>query len=189
MHHPHHTLAKVHLLLFALVIVGALNWGLVALGYNVVSGIDQSLNSLFGTQWPIDTVVYTLVAVSALLLMFQRDSWLPFLGHSVMPGSLLSESTPSGASKQVTIMCQPHTRVVYWASDKNDSALPDVFQAYGDFKNAGVTFSDANGQATLRIRDPTPYTVMKGIKTLPVHVHYRKELSPGMFGPVHTTFL
>jgi uncharacterized membrane protein YuzA (DUF378 family) len=185
-----HTIqTKLHILLFALVIVGALNWGLVAFGYNLVTTIDQGLNGLLGTQWPIQNVVYVVVAVSAVLLLFRRDSWLPFLGHTVVPSSLLKETTPSDATKQVTISCQPHTKVLYWASEKKEEAIPDVFHAYGDFENAGVTFSDASGQAVLRVRAPTPYKVMKGLKTLPMHVHYRTQVSAGILGPVQTVFL
>lgn len=52
----------LHMVSFSLVIIGALNWGLVGLfGFNLV-------NTIFGTMPGIETVVYILVGVSAVYL-------------------------------------------------------------------------------------------------------------------------
>lgn len=49
------------MLAFILVIVGGLNWGLTALGFNVV-------NMIFGA-WPVvEQIVYILVGLSAVYL-------------------------------------------------------------------------------------------------------------------------
>lgn len=51
---------SVHMIAFILLVVGGLNWGLYALGYNLV-------NMLLGS-WPmVEKVVYLLVGVSAVL--------------------------------------------------------------------------------------------------------------------------
>lgn len=51
----------LHIITFVLVIVGALNWGLYAFGYNLVS-------MLVG-NWPVvEQVVYILVGLSAIYL-------------------------------------------------------------------------------------------------------------------------
>lgn len=50
---------------FVLVIVGALNWGLTAFGYNLV-------DMIFGMGSTIAMVVYVLVAVSALVLVADK---------------------------------------------------------------------------------------------------------------------
>ncbi len=56
----------LHTIAFILVIVGGLNWGLVALGFNAVSMI-------FGT-WPVvEQVVYLLVGLSAVYLVIARN--------------------------------------------------------------------------------------------------------------------
>lgn len=44
---------------YVLVLVGALNWGLTALGFNLV-------NLLFGTMPMVENVVYYVVALSAV---------------------------------------------------------------------------------------------------------------------------
>ena len=48
-----------------LVIIGALNWGLVALGFNLVSMI-------FGTMPAIETLVYALVGLSGVYGLLQK---------------------------------------------------------------------------------------------------------------------
>lgn len=51
---------------FVLVIVGALNWGLSAFGYNLV-------DMIFGMGSMLAKVVYVLVALSALVLIFNKQ--------------------------------------------------------------------------------------------------------------------
>jgi len=48
-----------------LVIIGALNWGLVALGMNLVSMI-------FGSMPLVETIVYALVGLSGVYLLLQK---------------------------------------------------------------------------------------------------------------------
>ncbi len=51
----------LHMIAFVLVIVGGLNWGLYALGYNLVSMLVGS--------WPmVEKAVYVLVGLSAVYL-------------------------------------------------------------------------------------------------------------------------
>ncbi len=53
------TMKAVHIVSFILLVVGGLNWGLTALGYNLVS-------MLVG-QWPmLEKAVYLLVGVAAI---------------------------------------------------------------------------------------------------------------------------
>ena len=51
---------------FVLVIVGALNWGLTAFGYNLV-------DMIFGMGSMAAKVVYVLVALSALVLILNKS--------------------------------------------------------------------------------------------------------------------
>lgn len=57
----------LHMVAFILVIVGGLNWGLTALGFNVVNMIVGS--------WPVvEQVVYLLVGLSAIYLAVSHKS-------------------------------------------------------------------------------------------------------------------
>ncbi len=58
---------SLHMITFWLVIIGAVNWGLTALGYNVVG-------MLLGS-WPtLEMIVYVLVGVSGVYLAFTSMS-------------------------------------------------------------------------------------------------------------------
>jgi uncharacterized membrane protein YuzA (DUF378 family) len=57
----------LHMVAWILVIIGGLNWGLTALGWNVV---DMILGS-----WPtVEKIVYLLVGLSALYELFTHRS-------------------------------------------------------------------------------------------------------------------
>lgn len=176
---------KLRMLLTLLVIVGALNWGATAFGYNLVELLSQQINSLHKTNYPIDKVIYIIVAISAIALAFRRTTWLPFLGKSILPEHLVPLNTPANSDMKVTIKTKPNVKVAYWAAlPKGDS--PDVITAYGDYSNSGVIMSDSNGNAELSILAGSGYTVPSG-RTLPRHVHYRVlEKSYGMMDSIKT---
>ncbi len=50
----------LHCVAFILLVVGGLNWGLVALGYNLV-------DSLLGSGSALSTIVYGLVGIAAIV--------------------------------------------------------------------------------------------------------------------------
>ena len=59
---------KLYAIAVALVIIGALNWGLVALGSYMGSNWNV-VNIVLGS-WPaVETIVYLLVGLSAVLLI------------------------------------------------------------------------------------------------------------------------
>lgn len=187
----------LYMVYLGLVLVGALNWGLVAVGYNPVDMlsnlINNGLNRLFNSNrnYHFNTIVYSLVAVSALILAIQRDVWLPFLGRSVLPSALVPLKNPSAVDTVVDVHTRPNTKVAYWASlpiksnDDDSDSDPDVMTAYGDFSNSGVVMSDDNGLAKLSIAAGTSYEVPSG-KVIPRHVHYRIINEHGMMGRIRT---
>lgn len=52
---------KLHTIAFILLIVGGLNWGLTAIGFNVV-------NMIFGNWAILEQIIYILVGVSAIYI-------------------------------------------------------------------------------------------------------------------------
>ena len=159
--------------LFLLVIVGALNWGLTALDYNVVDKLNTGLNGLVNTNTYLDKIIYGAVAIAAIILALKRDSWLPFLGYTVMPSSLIPLKQNKG-DISVTVQVRPNAKVAYWATSPNKkSETPDVRTAYGDYSNSGVVMADKNGKATLVVAKGTSYIVPSGVE-IARHVHYRE---------------
>ena len=173
----------IHLLAVLLVVVGALNWGLVgAFGVNVVAAV-------FG-RGLVANVIYTAVGIAGLSLAFRRDTYLPFLGETVLPCSAFADVTPEHADTTVTLSgLKPGAKVLFWASEPATEGLARINtwqQAYLEFANAGVTSADGAGHATLRFRKPQPYTVPVHGR-IESHVHWRLCADGGMLGPVQTT--
>jgi len=180
-----YSMKLAHMIATILLIVGGLNWGSKAL-------LGKDLISQVLGDFPIVTrVIFGLVGLAALAVMFHRDTYLPFLGETVMPCSVLAEKTPDGANTTVSVTVEPGAKVLFWAAEPGSDALKDVHtwqEAYLKFANAGVTTADGSGHARLRVRHPQPYTVpLKG--TLAPHVHYRVCRGGGKMDPVQTTFV
>lgn len=177
--------SKTRMILMGIIIVGAINWGAEAVGFNLVKILSEKLNCIFKSDLPIDKIIYIVVALAGVKLAMCRNTWLPFLGKTVMPASLLTLRTPKNANYVVKIQTKPNTMVAYWASLPNDDKV-DPITAYGDFSNSGVVISDATGMAELKIIEGSGYTVPYGRK-LHRHVHYRLAgLHNGMMGRINT---
>jgi uncharacterized membrane protein YuzA (DUF378 family) len=167
-----------------LIVVGALNWGCVAfLKFNVVEWMEK--NSFVG----LATIVYALVAISAVVHLFSRDYYLSFLGEAVFPCESMVERIPDGADVSVEVRVAPNVNVVYWAAErserKSDEVVKDPWIAYKKYANAGVVRSDAQGVAFLKIRSPAAYKTPGLFKReLPKHVHYRECKYPGFMSRV-----
>lgn len=176
---------KLHALAILLLVIGGFNWGLVAF-----TGKD-AVSALFGKGSIAANAIFLAVGLAALGLAFYRDSYLPFLGPSVMPCALLKEQTPENADFEVRVFVKPGAKVLYWAAEPENKDLETVHnwkEAYLGFRNAGVALADNDGYATLKVRKPQSYTVpMKG--KLSPHIHYRKCSDNGFIGSVETVSL
>jgi hypothetical protein len=159
----------------------------------VVTTLVVSIKGMTSTNSTAGKILLSLlVTVCALYLGFQRSTYLPFLGETVMPCSLLKEQTPDSANYEKRVTIQGAGRkVLFWAAEPDTEHLDkinDWRKAYLGFHNAGVTVVGDDNIAVLKVRTPQPYTVpMKG--RLEAHIHYRVCGDNGMLGPVQTIFL
>ena len=180
--------AKIHMVLVALVLVGAVNWGFHATGHNLVEMLNLNLNNTFHTNYQYNHYIYMLVAVSAVILAFKKETWLPFLGRSTLPSDLVPLSKPSKTDTEIKVHVAPNTKVAYWASLPNTKSHPHVKEAYGKYENSGVVVSDARGVATLPVIKGTGYTLPSGFR-VGRHVQYRSlPTDKSMMGEVHTKY-
>lgn len=174
---------KVYIAAILFLIVGGMAWGWMAInGKNIVS-------KFFGS-WA--GLVYGLVGLSALFLLFiGRDAFLPFLGATIIPCSVLQDRVPEDADTTVSVSVHPGAKVMYWASEPATESLKELQswrEAYGKLDNAGITTANGDGVAVLKFRKPQPYTVgLHG--ALQSHVHYRECRDNGWLEPVQTHFL
>jgi uncharacterized membrane protein YuzA (DUF378 family) len=179
-------LAFLYKICIVLLIVGALNWLFTGVfGLNFVKLI-------FGEGW-LAKSVYVLIGLAALYVMFDRNTYLPFLGPMVAPCAGLVDRVPPGANASVEVHVKPGSKVLYWAAEKGMEDLISMNtwkEAYGEYSNTGVATADYQGKVLLRVRRPQPYRVpIRG--ALKSHIHYRECSSSqdGWMGPVETTFL
>ena len=49
---------KIHMVMIALVLIGAINWGTTTLGYNLVEIINDKVNALVGTNTNLNKIIY-----------------------------------------------------------------------------------------------------------------------------------
>lgn len=129
------------------------------------------------------------VVTSLLVLTYtssKRDTWLPFLGKTVIPPSAFIHQIPVNASERITLpVHKDAVSVVYWGAETENAAQPgdDPMTSYYPWTNAGVV-PVSNASATFHFRCPRKYKV-RG-KILPKHIHFREIFSNGVLGHVKT---
>jgi uncharacterized membrane protein YuzA (DUF378 family) len=168
-----------------LLVFSGLNWGLVSIFKTDI------LMSLFGKLSLFPRIFYIIVAISAIYVGLSRDSYLPFLGETVVPSSLLVEKVPENADLKVRILAAKGKKILYWAAKSENNtkiALKDWREAYGNFENAGVAIAGDDGSALLQVQRPQSYWVPPGRRLEP-HVHYRICSDDGTMGPVRSLFI
>lgn len=131
--------------------------------------------------------------IAAGFLLIQRDTYLPFLGRTAMPPSMLKDivaPTNSNVEIDLIVDAKDGSKVIYWGAEA-DSGSGKVIEtpqlAYNKYENAGVAVAKG-GKATVRFFCPVKYQVPWG-KTLDRHIHYRVVSDGGMVGAVHTTYV
>ena len=171
-------------ILAAIVLFGGIAWALIGLfKWNIFT---WAAKNTFKSAEPI---LYIIIGLAALYFIFSRDYYLPFLGETVFPCEPLAEKIPDNYDTTKTIKVQPNSNVIYWASENaKDDVVDNPWLAYSKYSNSGVTRSDENGIAVLKVRKPVPYKVPSG-RTLNKHIHYRVCMNNGMLGRVETIYL
>lgn len=118
-------------------------------------------------------------------------------GAAVFPCGLFQSQhpniTPDGADTEIQVQVDPHSTVLYWASEPTTSPTTTTYEnpddAYASYSNGGIVTAGSDGMAILSVRQPSSYFVPHRDKPLPIHVHYRtcSPNRPGMLSPVYTT--
>jgi len=138
---------------------------------------------------PFGTGLLILSMAAFFYLALDMSTFLPFLGETILPPSVIATKTPVDAAISVDVRVPVGaTHVIYWASDPGSpgtSANATPWDSYGNYTNSGVVAAETGGTATLLVQCPQQYKVFG--RTLPRHVHYRAVYKTGILGPVQTT--
>ena len=176
-----------HKIALILVIIGSINWGLTALNINIVELIAKYINYFLGLNTNIDKIIYLIISLAGVYLI-KRDTFLPFLGKTVIPSFVIPLKENKHTNHVTKIKVKPKSKVIYWAAKKLDSNKHSFWKAYGNFSNSGVVMSDKDGIATIKLQKGSGYLVPWKNKEIPPHFHYRYELNPGKFSRIETVF-
>jgi len=181
-----YTKTYLKMVVIIVVLIGALNWGLIgAININLV----QQFSSLFNqNSYMVSRIIYIIVGLCSLLLIFNRDTYLPFLGEAVIPEQKLSTPEIKDEVKVVLKNLPSDVKVIYWAAQSSDNTFDNPIDAYGDYSNQGVVISNNNGEATLIFNKPAAYKIPSG-RTLKPHVHYRYWTEYGIASPVNMVYV
>jgi hypothetical protein len=184
-------LIKLRMLLLSIVFFGSINYGLTVFNYNIIDMTSDFIDKQANRKLYINHTIYFIIMLAGLILMYDLTTWLPFLGETVLPSSLIPLKTNNvdpNNKKIITIKIKPNTRVAYWASLPNTEKTPKVEQAYADYSNSGVVMSDSEGNAKLVLTIGSGYIVPRN-KVIKRHVHYRElDQQYGMIGKVNTLY-
>lgn len=177
----------INMLFMALLIIGSINWSLTVFNYNLVESINNFFNNIFKMNLPINKIIYIILGLIALYIASKRDTWLPFLGDTVIPDILIPLKIPPHFTKTIIIKTEPNCKIVYWSAMPHKEIL-DVYDAYEDYSNSGCVLSNNLGEAKLFIIEGTPYSVPFN-SNIPKHVHYRIfNNSNNILGKVNTIY-
>ena len=182
-----YNVAKIHMIIMGLILIGSINWLTTAFGYNMVEILHNSINQYFSSNIPINMTIYIIVGLCAIHIAFKMETWLPFLGKTVMPSNMIPLSTPHNTNTVVKVKVKPNSKVVYWAALPK-GLNPSVKVAYDNYSNSGAVMSDNMGIASLPILTGSGYIVPSGRK-IERHVHYRvSDIEYGMLSKIYTKF-
>lgn len=155
--------------------------------------IYMGVSMIFVVNSPLWRLIAMFVIVASLIFLVSRETYLPFLGATVFPSSLIgADRAPPGAEAQEFVVpidgASEGARVIYWAALPDTKIMPDPYKAYGTYENAGVA-TVKHGAVTLKLHCPAVYKVPSG-KTLKRHVHYRVCCEKGgMLGKVRSAYI
>lgn len=135
-------------------------------------------------------LVALLAAVLVIFLFVRRDTYLPFLGPTAIPPSLIKEPvSPANANIYISLDFDvpDGTKVIYWGAKPSKVTLPNPWEAYDNYGNAGVAVVK-DKKAHMSFFCPAKYRIPGGVK-MSRHIHYRVCYQDGLVGPVETKYV
>lgn len=148
------------------------------------------IGALFDDLHIMLRLIMVIVGILAVIVMPNRDMYLPFLGEAALPASILQNTAKHGNVMFAVDGLPPNSKVIYWAANPSQNVGTTPQQAYASSVNGGIATASEEGIAHITLDCPQNYHVSRlGIdKVLPKHVHFRVEVpsKPGIFSPVQT---
>jgi hypothetical protein len=159
----------------------------------LVFAVYVSILFLFSRDWEnqaeclFHRILGLIILIIVVYLSAHRDTFLPFIGETVFPYTLIKDATITRGNVTKTIAVnEPNgTKVAYWAAMPDNKVDSNPQIAYDNYANVGIAIVN-EGQAALNVNCPAQYKVPPFNKTLERHIHYRIIYKNGMVSEVHT---
>lgn len=166
----------------------------------VFAAVYSLLILLSSNVYPMIKLLSILVLIATVYIGVNRNTYLPFLGQTVVPPAVfLQEKVPQGSNVSYVLSLNETaadgTYVLYWGAlyskeGKEGTVRPNPIEAYGDYSNTGIVRVKDN-KATLFFNCPDKYNVGSVVpKTLERHIHYRLiRPNDPIMSPVYTAYV
>jgi len=186
---------QIYIILKIIIIISALNWGLIAI--NKEYNIFKMFSSIFSNDETVEKGIYIFIFLITIYIIFQRKTFIPYSDIAIVPIiRLLPESKQNNFELEIVIKTGEGQKVIYWTSNKNidlmreggnKNEINEWQKEYGDFENHGISKIEKDGTAKLYIKCPRKYYIKYG-KIIPKTVHYR-IVKDRIAGEVKTIYL
>ena len=110
-----YTLYTIRMIITGIVLFGAIHYGAMIFDFNLAEYLNLVFFRVFRKRGVVDKVIYAIFAICALILAFDRTTWLPFLGDTVLPSAGVPLKTNVGDTV-VDVKVAPGAKVVFWAA-------------------------------------------------------------------------
>ena len=127
----------------------------------------SSIRNLITDEVGMALKTFSIVAAGfAIYLMFLRDTYLPFLGYAAIPRNLIKDMiAPANSNVYASIYVKDvpdGTKIIYWGAKPSKLPLPNPWDAYDHYQNAGVT-EIRGGKAQIRFNCPAAYKIPNAV--------------------------
>jgi hypothetical protein len=160
--------------------------------FMIIIIVLSAINAFYVIYSEDTSIFFKFLSIILIFLLIYisnfKETFLPFLGNTVYPISLIPSAIHpqnSNFSTEVNLNYPNGTKVIYWAangngnnrgngsdndSDKN-TVIKNPKDAYGNYINSGVSIIN-NKKTLLHLNCPDKYKIPSGI-ILNKHIHYR----------------
>ena len=129
---------KLRIAVIFILILGSINNAFAHIGYDSITYLNNFLFTYFKFNLNIKSKFYILVGICAIIVALDKTIWLPFLGESVLPSSLVPLTQVYG-NTNVKIQVKPLTKVAFWSTIPNAvNKKPYYKDAYNNYENSGT---------------------------------------------------
>jgi len=167
---------QIYIILKIIILVSALNWGLIA--FNKEYNIFKMFSSFFSNDETVEKAIYITIFLITIYIIFQRKTFIPYSDIAIVPTiRLLPESKQNNFELEIVIKTGEGQKVIYWTSNSENekiriNEINEWQKDQGDYENHGISRIETDGTAKLYIKCPRKYYIKYG-KIIPKNVHYR----------------